>query len=179
MSVIYRSVAVLVVAIAVVGAAGATPGPPVSHYESDAISFSYPSAWTASVVAGFFHYEPLVFVSNETLGKPCSTVGNATTCGWPVKALHSGGVVGAWFRTPVPIVGPLRGPGRWTTIDGHRALLSTSRQNVECTRIGGQLDVRALLKSPPLDFEACLRGPRLAKIRTQILVLLASTQFGR
>src|SRR5262245_28566160 len=79
-------------------AQAATKEPAVSKYSDSFISFTHPTAWkTYSFEQPLeMHFFPFVYLSTQAMHNPCSTHGNETACGWPVRRLRPGGVLAVW-----------------------------------------------------------------------------------
>src|SRR5690242_20531726 len=108
------------------GSTQAAPmNPPLEKYSGQYVSFDYPSGWKALRFRRplELHSFPLVYVSTQAVHSPCSTQGNETTCGWPVKRLQPGGILAVWqFPYAPPCPGCAAGPaGSPVQIGGHRA----------------------------------------------------------
>ena len=150
-------------------------------YSNSTLSFSHPAAWTAYPFrwAGEMHYRPMVYLSTQPVQDPCSTKGNTTSCGFPVKQLEPGGVLVTWNASNPPAM--TLGPGPRSTVDGRRARRTDTAGGM-CRSIGGDRTIDVLiatrpLPSTPTEFTACLRGPGLAQEERSVDALLASTKF--
>jgi hypothetical protein len=151
-------------------------------YSNSVLSFTYPAAWTAypSRSSGELHFHPLVFLSTQALHDPCSTHGNTTSCGFPVRHLQPGGVLAFWQVSGMPATG--LGPGSRVKVGGLPAARSDAAGGA-CRRIGADRTVDVAvqtsgpLPSPLTYFTACLRGPNLALAEKRVDALLASTKF--
>ena len=161
-------------------AAGKTD-PELVTYSNSLLSFSHPAAWKAYPFrwAGELHFRPMVYLSTQPLHDPCSTKGNTTSCGFPVKQLEPGGVLVTWNASTPPAME--LGPGSRIRIDGREARRVDTAGGM-CRRIGGDRTIDVLiatrpLPSTPTEFTACLRGPGLAQAEKSVEALLASTKF--
>src|SRR5215467_1660955 len=69
--------------------AGTAKDPPLKKYSDQSVSFTYPSAWTASAPKGpsELHFDPLVYLATQPVGAPCVVQENETSCDWPIKNL--------------------------------------------------------------------------------------------
>jgi hypothetical protein len=157
--------------------AAARHDPPLRHYSGSSLSFSYPAAWTAYPPAGprELHFQPLVYLSTQPVHAPCTTRGNGTTCGWPVRKLQPGGVLALWQR-PYVLPGSASGTPQGTRIkvDGHRAW-RVERSGGDCSRIGADRTIEVSL--PALQLVVCLRRPGVAQNEKRIDAMLASTRL--
>jgi hypothetical protein len=161
-------------------AAGKTD-PSLVTYSNSLLSFSHPAAWKAYPFrwAGELHFRPMVYLSTQPLQDPCSTRGNTTSCGFPVKQLEPGGVLVTWNASSPPALA--LGPGSRIRVDGREARRVDTAGGM-CRRIGADRTIDVLiatrpLPSTPTEFTACLRGPGLAQAEKSVEALLASTQF--
>jgi hypothetical protein len=171
------------------GAPGAsTPGastssfdPPLVRYSNSLLSFSHPAEWKAYPFqwAGELHFQPMVYLSTQAVHDPCSTMGNTTSCGFPVTELQPGGVLVTWNASNPPTTG--FGPGARITVGGHPATRTVTTGGM-CSSIGADKTVDVLIQthpfpSTPTEMTACLRGPGLAQEEKSVDALLASTKL--
>jgi hypothetical protein len=161
-------------------AAGKTATEPVT-YSNSLLSFSHPAAWKAYPFrwSGELHFRPMVYLSTQPVQDPCSTSGNTTSCGFPVKQLEPGGVLVTWNASSPPAVE--LGTGRRIQVDGREARRVDTKGGI-CHSIGADRTIDVLiatrpLPSTPTEFTACLRGPGLAQQEKSVDALLASTRF--
>jgi hypothetical protein len=162
--------------------AAAKDPPMLAKYNGSGLSFSYPAAWTASkpsLPAEVLHFQPIVYLSNQPVHAPCTTSGNATTCGYPVHRLRPGGVLVIW-QYPYVLPGFSLGAGPRIKIDSHAATKTSTKPGI-CRSIGADRTIDALVELVPhssyLELTACLRGPGLAQAEKSVDALLASTKF--
>ena len=167
------------------GGADAQPAaqtePKLVTYSNSLLSFSHPAAWKAYPFrwAGELHFRPMVYLSTQPVQDPCSTKGNTTSCGFPVKQLQPGGVLVTWNASTPPAMA--LGPGSRIRVDGREARRVDTPGGM-CRRIGADRTIDVLiatrpLPSTPTQFTACLRGPGLAQEEISVEALLASTKF--
>ena len=184
------TVAVVLVALAVLtsGCGGGTDAqasaktnPELVTNSNSLLSFSHPAAWKAYPFrwAGELHYRPMVYLSTQPVQDPCSTKGNATSCGFPLQQLEPGGVLVTWNASDPPALA--FGPGTRIRIDGRQAVRVDTAGGM-CHRIGGDRTIHVLIATTPLpstptEFTACLRRPGLAQAEKSIDALLNSTKF--
>jgi hypothetical protein len=161
--------------------AAAKTDPTPVRYSNSLLSFSHPAAWKAYPFrwAGEMHFRPMVYLSTQPLQDPCSTKGNTTSCGFPVKQLEPGGVLVTWNASNPPAVA--LGPGTRVQVDGHDARRVDTTAGI-CRAIGADRTVDLLIATRPLpstltEFTACLRGPGLGQEEKNVEALLASTKF--
>jgi hypothetical protein len=161
--------------------ASAKTGPKLVTYSNSLLSFSHPAAWKAYPFrwAGELHFRPMVYLSTQAVQDPCSTKGNTTSCGFPVKQLAPGGVLVTWNASTPPAM--KLGPGSRIRVDGREARRMDTAGGM-CRRIGADRTIDVLiatrpLPSTPTQFTACLRGPGLAQEEKSVEALLASTKF--
>jgi hypothetical protein len=160
------------------GAASAANDPPLVKYTSAELSFRHSAEWKAYPFrwAGELHFHPLVYLSTQPVHDPCTTHGNETTCGFPVRQLQPGGVLAVWEPVEIPIANfPHGSPGATTRIGGRYAKRVTARPGI-CRTIGADLTI-SLGIANQTQFVACLRGPNLAQNERRLDALLASTHF--
>jgi hypothetical protein len=182
------ALAALVAAVALTSACGggsparaAANDPPLTKYASSSLSFTHPSAWTAYPFrwAGELHFQPLVYLSTQPVRNPCTTRGNVTSCGFPLRRLRPGGVLVVWQVNGIPATG--LGPGTRIRVAGRPATFTETRGGA-CRRIGADRTIEAVVETsrPPAPFvylTACLRGPGVAKNEHSVRALLASTKL--
>jgi hypothetical protein len=161
--------------------AAAKKHPALVKYSNSLLSFSHPAAWKAYPFrwAGELHFRPLVYLSTQPVQDPCSTKGNTTSCGFPVKQLEPGGVLVTWNASNPPAIG--HGPGQRIQVGGREARRVDTVGGI-CRSIGADRTVDVLIQTRPLpstltEFTACLRGPGLAQEEKSVDALLASTKF--
>jgi hypothetical protein len=182
------SLAAIAAAVATTSACGggapaqaAPKDPPLVEYSGKYLSFTHPAAWTATAPTGpglGFHFQPIVYLSTQQVGSPCSLQGNTTTCGWPIKDLQRGGVLGVW---QFPYTGPIEfmPQGKRITVGGYPAWVS-EKPGRDCRGLGADRTIDAMIKRSPgnfIAFTACLRGPGLAQDVKSVNALLASVKF--
>jgi hypothetical protein len=161
-------------------AQAAPKDPPVVSYSHSFLSFTHPAEWKAySPHAHELHFNPLVYLSTQPVHDPCTTSGNTTSCGFPVKQLEPGGVLVGWLYGGPPAFS--LGAGKRIRVGGRPAVRTDTAGGI-CRRIGADrtIDVRVELRplpSPPLELVACLREPGAAQATSSIDALLASTRF--
>jgi hypothetical protein len=160
--------------------AAKTDPPPIT-YSNSLLSFSHPAAWKAYPFrwAGELHFRPMVYLSTQPVQDPCSTKGNTTSCGFPVKQLGPGGVLVTWNASGPPAIA--LGPGSRIQVGGRQARRVDTAGGM-CRSIGADRTIDVLiatrpLPSTPTEFTACLRGPGLAQEEKSVTALLASTKF--
>jgi hypothetical protein len=163
------------------GQAAGKTDPTLVNYSNSLLSFSHPAAWKAYPFrwAGELHYRPMVYLSTQPLQNPCSTKGNATSCGFPVKQLEPGGVLVTWNASDPPATA--LGPGTRIRVGGRQAGRVDTAGGL-CRSIGGDRTIDVLvatspLPSTPTEFTACLRGPGVAQEEKSVNALLDSTRF--
>ncbi|HZT94449.1 MAG TPA: hypothetical protein VE985_08235 [Gaiellaceae bacterium] len=154
---------------------------PLVEYTSPSLSFAHPAAWKAYPFrwAGELHFRPLVYLSTQPVHDPCSTRGNTTSCGFPIRQLRPGGVLITWQASGPPAIA--LAPGPRTRIDGHPARRVETAGGM-CRGIGADRTIDVLIEVQPLpstliEFTACLRGPGLAQEEKSVAALLASTRL--
>jgi hypothetical protein len=153
---------------------------PLQKYSGQYVRFDYPGAWKA---LGFrrpleLHSFPLVYLSTQSIHSPCSTHGNATTCGWPLKRLQPGGVLALWqFPYSPPCTGPgCSGPTGTPLRVGGRDATRLIRAGGVCRAIGADRTIDVTVQNG-IEFMACLRGPGLARNERRVNALLKSARF--
>jgi hypothetical protein len=161
--------------------ASATQVPALVKYANSSLSFTHPAAWKAYPFQwpGELHFQPMVYLSTQPVHDPCSTKGNTTSCGFPVRRLEPGGVLITWNASYPPAMG--FGPGSHITVDGHPARRVETAGGM-CRTIGADRTIDVLIQTRPFpstltDFTACLRGPDLAQSEQSVDALLASTKL--
>jgi hypothetical protein len=183
------SLSALVAVVALTSGCGGSSGdaqaaakrpPTVVKYSSSFLTFTHPATWKAyPAQTGELHFNPLVYLSTQPVHEPCTTTGNTTSCGFPVKELAPGGVLVSWLHNGPPAL--TLGPGRQIRVGGRPAVIVDTAGGM-CSQIRADrtIDVRIELQPLPsalLELTACLRRPNLAQDRASIDALLASTRF--
>jgi hypothetical protein len=161
--------------------AAAKTNPELARYSNSLLSFNHPAGWKAYPFhwAGELHFRPLVYLSTQPVQDPCSTGGNTTSCGFPVKQLEPGGVLVTWNASNPPAM--TLGSGAKVSVDDRPARRVDAAGGM-CRSIGADRTIDVLiatqsLPSTPTEFTACLRGPGLAQEEKSIDALLDSTTF--
>lgn len=164
-------------------AAAKKADPPLAKYSDRYLSFSYPGAWKASAPTGptELHFQPLVYLSTQPMGSPCSVHGNETDCGWPIKHLEPGGVIALW-QLPylLPGASVASAAGKSLQVGGKPAKRVETTGGL-CRKIGADRTIHVLIELSPaeeLELTACLRGPGLAQAEKSVDALLASARLG-
>lgn len=158
------------------------PPPSFATYSGQGLSFNHPVAWKAytpvlpSVV---LHFNPLVYLSAQSVHAPCTTKGSTTSCGFPIDHLEPGGVLVTWETNG--LLATSLGPGSQIQVDGHPAVRQ-KKMGGECRTIGADVTIDVAVETKPLPsaltyLTACLRGPGLAQAEESVDKLLASTKF--
>jgi hypothetical protein len=180
-------VAAITAAVSVTSACGGGAGSdakaapkdaPLASYSGQYVSFHYPAGWKSLRFRRplELHSFPLVYLSTQAIHSPCSTNGNETTCGWPLKRLQPGGVLAVWQLPYAPPCPGCAGPtGTAVKVGGHRATRQVTTGGV-CRAIGADRTIDVMVKNS-VEFMACLRGPNLAQNERRVAALLKSTQF--
>ena len=163
------------------GASSSSFDPPLVKYSNSLLSFSHPADWKVYPFqwAGELHFQPMVYLSTQPVHDPCSTTGNTTSCGLPVKQLEPGGVLVTWNASNPPATG--FGAGARIQVDGHPATRNVTTGGM-CSSIGADRTIDVLIQtrpfpSTPTEMMACLRGPGLAQAEKSVDALLASTKL--
>jgi hypothetical protein len=162
--------------------AAAKKDSPRAKYADRYLSFSYPAAWKASTPTGptEFHFHPLVYLSTQPVGSPCSTNGSETDCGWPVKRLQPGGVLILWqLPYTLPGAGLASAPGKAVHVGGAPAKRLDTAGGA-CREIGADRTIDTLIRTRAegfVEFTACLRGPGLARAEKSVDALLRSAKL--
>lgn len=155
--------------------------PPLVEYSNALLRFTHPASWKAYPFhwVGELHFQPMVYLSTQPVQDPCSTKGETTSCGFPVKQLAPGGVLVTWNASDPPSTG--FGSGMRIRVDGHPATRTITTGGM-CSIIGANRTIDVLIQtqpfpSTPTEMIACLRGPGLAKAEQSLDALLASTKL--
>ena len=144
------------------------------------LSFEYPSSWTANTYPEPLNMfaSPVVFLSNEAMHAPCVTNGSTVTCSFPLTRLGSGGVLVEWSTIGHPGWTLAREPGRPISVHGHPGRESLVSGQGSCVS-GTQEDITLVMVTEAniYEMDACLRGPDLARERSEIQAMIASTKI--
>lgn len=151
----------------------------------DQIRFRYPASWTVGQFNQWtMESTTLVDLSTQPLHKPCtstrSTTATSITCHWPLTHLGPDGVLMEWGAAGMPGWRLSRAPGIPITVGGHRARQAVSRPGW-CGSIGATETISVEIARAATDnfygITACLRGPDLARVASQVQVVIDSTSF--
>jgi hypothetical protein len=164
------------------GTAKAAADPPeLVTYRGGGLTFRHPAAWTAYPFrwAGELHFRPLVYLSTQPVHNPCSTHGNTTSCGLPVRRLRPGGVLVVWQVNGIPAM--RLGQGARIRVGGHAATRVVTSSGV-CKKVGADRTIQVVVETSPTPspltyFTACLRGPNLAQNERRVDDLLVSARI--
>jgi hypothetical protein len=184
-----RGIATVALLAFVVGACSdspptAAPPPVVRHFERDNISFEYPGSWGQAqfdVVSSFSNV--LVFLSTSPLSDPCDRRPNSIDCvGSAVAALAPNGLLVEWSTHGFPgwTFDPTK--GRLILVRGRRATFEDVEPTDDCRRIEGDRSIVVTIddgRTPGnwLEMRACLRGPAVDALRTQIQAMVATVRW--
>jgi hypothetical protein len=158
--------------------AAAAKAPTLLKYSDSNISFTYPAVWRASQPTGpsELHFQPIVYLSTQQVGNPCSLRGNVTSCGWPIKHLGPGGVLALW-QVPYSAGVPLGTPeGTQITVGGRQAW-RTETAGGSCRQIGADRTIEVTVPSNSISLTVCLRGPNVAQSERRVAALLKTVEF--
>ena len=158
--------------------AGTAKDPPLKKYSDQSVSFTYPSAWTASAPTGpsELHFDPLVYLATQPVGAPCVVQGNETSCDWPIKNLDPGGVLALWqIPYQLPTIGKVVHPGTKIEVGGRPAWIQNTVGG-DCRRIGATRTINVDM-AKGLALTVCLRAPGIAQAEKSVNALLASVKF--
>jgi hypothetical protein len=145
--------------------------PPLAHFSGGGIEFDYPSSWSHRHPGILQHFaaSPVIDLSTQPMGDPCTTNGAKTTCTlMPIHRLRPGGVVVAWTMLaslPVRVPHLPKGIRVRITRPGY------------CRTIGGDESVSATVtvrRRMTYSVGACLRGPGTAASEQAVRAMLAS-----
>jgi len=182
-------------------AGGSVPSP-TKHYGDSALNFRYPANWQISHfnddVSTFSTLD--VVVSNQQLHDPCAkTTAPSGLSGWscqlPINRLSDNGVFVEWTVYSQPGYNDrnmLNGSsGRTGTLGGLPDRVSVARPGICRGIVDGQETISVTAARPNSKSEArqhdavavsftmlaCLRGPRLRSLSSNVLAMLNSTTF--
>jgi hypothetical protein len=155
-------------------------------FTQDGGSFRYPSAWTLSQfpddVRNVGDVETLfAVVSNQPVQDPCVSAGGNQTCGRPLNALGTGGVVILWTQDRgigATYVVPSGSP---TTIEGKQATVTTNPSDSQCLGIAGTVyELDAYVEQSPgngWSLAACVAAPAAPQAISTVTAMLQSIRF--
>jgi len=159
-------------------APGATPSPAEAlaafraGSEFESLSFNYPASWRAIAYQSRSSFSTtIVYLSNQSLPAPCPD----GSCGPGVPKLQPGGFIAWWSERGTFTFDLLAGDP--LTVGGRQAKLSI--QNKRCWP-GGNVLMSVVVERPEApdnwyEFDACIGGPGVAEVESQLRALLAST----
>jgi hypothetical protein len=176
---------------------GTAPAPttPVSHcpdpahrtvYDSEGVRFVHPSCWATA------HFPeppeafstPLVDLSNQAMHGPCTTIPSTpggSVCGRPVTSLAPGGILVLWTSDGHPGWSLDTEPGSSLTVGGRPAREVVTGPGEVCRPVGADRSITVVVSSTPSDdfytMTACLKGPGLSRLVSEVRAMVASTTF--
>jgi hypothetical protein len=142
--------------------------------EFEGLDFSYPASWQAIAYQSRSSFSTtMVYLSNQAMHKPCPD----GSCGPGAPKLQPGGFIAWWSERGTPSFTFDTAVGDPLTVGGRRAKLSVRS---EVCWIGGDVLMSAVVERPEApnnwyELDACIRGPGVAEIESQVRALLAST----
>lgn len=156
-------------------------GVSLTQYTSASLQFSYPSSWhSRSYVVRSSFAVFLVFLSDQTMHKPCRTLGDSETiCGEPIRKLGANGILVDWLSGGEPGFRLSTAPGRRQVIGGLPSKVDTAFPG-DCANIGADETINAVASRGHDNYYgliACIRGPNLRYSSAQVMALLRSTTF--
>jgi hypothetical protein len=162
-----------------------SPAAAVAQFRSDELSFDYPGNWQAAsflVDSSFSHV--FVYLSTEALSDPCDRTSSSIACSRsPIDSLGPNGILAQWIARSFPGWTFDPGRGQQIAVDGRTGTFERLDPTVECRAIGGELELVATIPSPVqwnwTEFRACVRGPALDALQTQVEDLLGGTKLNR
>ncbi len=163
---------------------GAVAPPALGHFDGQSVSFDYPGEWAAAqfdVVSSFS--DSIVYLSTSALSDPCDRGPNSIACvREAASALGRNGLLLEWSSHGFPgwTFDPTK--GRLVDVAGRRATVDESDPSDSCVTIGGERELVVTIDDPLAadnwtEVRACLRGPDLAGLRTQIDAMLHTVRW--
>ena len=181
----YITACVLAVIAIGIGASASRWDQKLSQFDNELVRFNYPSSWTADTFPKpdiSMFSSAMVSLSNEAMHAPCVRDGSTVTCSLPLTGLGSGGVLVVWSADAFPGWTLAREPGRPVSVNGHAGKESSVSGRGSCV-IGTQEDITLVVAriatANYYEMDACLRGPDLARERSDIQAMIASTKILR
>jgi hypothetical protein len=169
------------------GAPAPLTPPPVagtSRFTGYGITLDYPSAWNRSsfeVVSSFFRQ--FLFLSTATLADPCDRTPSSVSCTrQAVAGLGPDGILVIWSSDGFPGWSFDATAGSANPVGGRTATLTASPADDACRAIGGEELMVATIPIPDVrwdwhEMRACLRGPDLASLRSEVRAMLGSVRW--
>ena len=160
--------------------------PALGRFGGDDLSFGYPGSWGAAsfpVVSSFSSV--IVYLSTAPLADPCvRTPGSIACVRSAVAGLEPDGVLVEWSRQSFPgwTFDPAKGEP--VAVAGRRATLERPVPSDACRAIGGDEEIVVTIDDPIPDqnwteMQACLRGPSLDAIESQVETMLQTVVWRR
>jgi len=170
---LFASVAVLLLLVSACGVPAlrtATPGPAVSSFEDDVLSFEYPANWNALVPES--GDRALVLLSTEPLA----------TTEPRVAALGEDGVYIAFTEVAAaPLPSPNPSFGSEVEVGGRRAIITQTVADGDCASLGGEQLLLVTFdspgSSPDVRMQGCVHGPNFELTGATIAGMLASVEW--
>jgi hypothetical protein len=185
---VIRSVLVTAICTAVLVAIALSPddlppGPKLTHYRQNPLSFTYPASWNVEHYSERSSFSDLIVeLSSQPMHDPCAATssGSGQVCRLPVTELRQGSVLVEWAGNGFPGWTLEKAPGVAQSIGGRPARVEISRPGT-CQSIGAQETINAFIAMATPDnyysFTACIRGPDVAGTASSVLRSLRSTKF--
>jgi hypothetical protein len=148
------------------------------------VTFRHPREWLETKYERVSSFTSLLtYLSNVKLHDPCtrsySGGGETITCGDPVGALPTRGVLVSWSNIGFPHGrGEAELPTVNARIDGRPAYLTVERPGT-CSRLGANETITADIARPAgnhYEMVACLRGPGVVQAQRLVNQMLASVR---
>jgi hypothetical protein len=160
----------------------------LSHFDSDGLSFDYPSTWNAATFdmqSNFSHW--WVWLSTDLMADPCDRVSNSEvisiTCDRSpvVGKLRPNGVLLDWASN-----GWLGWPfdanaGESISVDGVDGTLEVLAADSDCVAVDGDTQIRVIVpRDVPhnwTELDGCINGKFEGPLKDQIMAMLASVDW--
>ncbi len=171
---------------------GGSSSGPLSHYTDGGFSFSYPAGWhTSGGWVATMGETGIVYLSTERLQPSCKTFhhanGDATggACGGDLVlpgVLSPDGVLVAWTGHFGPTGGFQYLTGSNTRIGGHPARITVNQSDCFAWQADASTTAyiaanKSSANGPWYQMDACMRGPRLGRVKGQVQAMLRSVSF--
>jgi hypothetical protein len=157
----------------------------LSHFDSDGVTFDYPSTWNAATFdmpSSFNHW--WVWLSTEAMQDPCIRTSNSEETsidcnGSPVVGtLRPNGLLADWSSNGFPDWSFDPNAGTGIKVDGIQGTIEVLAADMDCVGIGAKTRVRVIVPAEVAhnwtQLDVCINGPFDGAVKEQVMAMIAS-----